>query len=90
MKKYPLDIEVWTGDQTAIFSRGHHDIAAFKSSAIPYQRDYEELWPNVEFAEPERQWWRVIPSGEGDGSTCVILAQPHSRGAYPVTTMEEK
>jgi len=86
MKNYPLSIYVHVGDEVSISSRGHHDLDAFKVAAKPY---LEELaLPDDYFSDPVHTWWRVIP--DGDEGCYIAIAKPHSRGAYPVTVIEEK
>jgi hypothetical protein len=84
MKIYPLDIDCVNYDQVSIFSKGHHDLALFNKLAKTYMADY----PHIEFTEPAHQWWRAVP--DGDEGMMICLAKPHSRGAWPVTTIEEK
>ncbi len=84
MKEYPLSIDVCTYDEISVSSRGHHDLALFTAAAKPYLEDY----PNKEFKEAVHEWHRVVPDGDGGG--LIVIAKPNSRGAYPVTTIDEK
>jgi hypothetical protein len=84
MKNYPLNIEVCAYDEVSIHSRGHHDFDVFNATAKPYLEDFQK----IQFNAPIHTWWRVIPDGE---EGCYIaIAKSHSRGAYPVTVIEQK
>jgi hypothetical protein len=83
MKNYPLDIEECVHDEVTIFSRGHHDFDAFIRAAALYICHHS----HIKFNKPAHEWWRVIPDGDGGGF--IVDAKPNSRGAYPVTALNE-
>lgn len=86
-KAYPLCVEVahCDDDRSFYYSKGHHSIGPF---AVGYKRytgdDLEDT------ASLSLIWWRVVPDSTGKYDMRFHEATPGSRGAFPVTILEEQ
>jgi len=86
MKVYPLRIEMTTetsNDPGGLFSRGHHDAAAFVAAITAEYGGLDGMTGQVETG-----YWRWVPCAPGGDvdMRCIETRQP-TRGAFPVTYM---
>lgn len=82
---YPLTIVNCSGDTECYMSKGHQDFKSFMDSMREY--GFDELG---DWSAPSHQWWRTVPDRSGEYNVVYVLAEPHSRGAFPVTVMERR
>lgn len=89
MKTYDLEVEElreFEGGHMGWWSKGHQDAGAF-IAWIP-----EEL-QKIDFASPEQyvrhEYWRCVPVGPGEKGVLFVKAKPNTRGAFPVTVIED-
>jgi len=82
-KSHPLDlICLYTDDCKVLMSKGHHTAAAFIAEC--------EAWhggPLTGWGKVRHVWQRNVPDASGEYTMLAIPAKPHSRGAYPATTI---
>jgi hypothetical protein len=80
---HPLDVEcLYDDNNKTLMSKGHHDSAAFTAAC--------EAWnggPMTGWGKVHHVWLRNTPDSSGDYEFRVWPAEPHTRGAYPATTM---
>jgi hypothetical protein len=87
MKTYDLRIEElheFEGGHIGWFSKGHHEPADFLTEASFEAGKTLDI--DVRFVRQE--WWRCVPAA-GEHFTYTVTAQPNTRGAFPVTVVED-
>lgn len=78
------------GDLMGYFARGHVDRYQFAQAANAFSgADSEWDRRHVRAAKVRHEWWRTVPIAGEPGFTQFLSAEPHSRGAYPVTVCDE-
>ena len=84
-KEYPLDVTLLNSDDcTTLMSKGHHEPVAFIKECEAWNGGPLEGWSGIKY-----EWGRTIPCRDGEYAFLMIPAVPHSRGAYPTTTVEK-
>lgn len=96
MKEYTLEIQElreFQGGHLGWYSKGHQEKAAFKDALVrgehisQHNADYfTEDGPITDYIRHE--WWRCVPV-PGEHFTCTFNAKPGTRGAFPVTVVED-
>lgn len=95
----PLDIqqffEVDGSEPLGFYAKGHYELSEFLAAIeLAYcssQYSFQELTGTpIDQVKVRHQWWRNVPVIENGvfQVTAFHPAQPHSRGAYPVTVWE--
>lgn len=86
MKPYPLRLEeltnMYNDEPMADYSKGHHDLAAFKQAVA----DHHGCRPE-ELYEAQHEWWRWVPTGRRDYKLRQQQAEAGDQGAFPVTVI---
>ena len=87
MKKprtYPLVIENIGDDTYKVMSKGHHPFDVFMEAAVA-------AYPRWGLGRPCHTWFRYTPQSDPDGygEGYYHEAEPHGRGAFPVTFVAE-
>ncbi len=83
--KHDYILSWYFGDTECYMSKGHQDFKSFMDSMREY--GFDELG---DWSAPSHQWWRTVPDRSGEYNVVYVLAEPHSRGAFPVTVMERR
>ena len=84
---YPLEIQElreFEGGHLGWFSKGHQDKMAFLFGVAEHAND--ALYIRSEQVRHEH--WRCVPV-TGEHFTCTHRAKPGTRGAFPVTVVED-
>ena len=87
MKTYPLDIielREFEGGHMGWWSKGHHNKMEFLFEAAEFSND--ALYIGIGYCRHE--WWRCVPI-PGERFICTVKAKPGTRGAFPVTVVED-
>lgn len=78
------------GDLMGYYARGHVDRYLFAQAANAFSgADTEWDRRHVRSAKVRHEWWRTVPMAGDPGFSQFLSAEPHSRGAYPVTVCDE-
>lgn len=89
MKTHPLAIEElseFEGGHMGWWSKGHHEPVDFLTEA-----SYEAgKILDIDVRYVRQEWWRCVPYGNADERwVLTIPAKPGTRGAFPVTVVED-
>ncbi len=90
MKQHPLEIHdfyEFEGPQIACYSKGHHDFEEFANAVRQHRNPASFEWMRDRaFETPRREFWRFVPfSDPSYQKGFQDIAQPGTRGAFPVT-----
>lgn len=85
--RYTLDVVDCGGNGDRCYmSKGHHEATDFLREC-----ENDNGRPLDGWCAPVHAWWRAVPDPQyEDGASRYVDAQPHSRGAFPVTYTEPK
>jgi hypothetical protein len=82
-RSYPLKVEcLHTDDTKTLMSKGHQDPAEFMAACEEWNGGPLQGWGKVRHG-----WGRTVPDRTGEYKFLMLSAKPHSRGAYPITTV---
>ncbi len=87
MKTHILEIKElreFEGGHLGWFSKGHQDPIAFLFAVVENWDDRLE----VHSSQVRHEYWRCVPVA-GEHFTCTHRAKPGTRGAFPVTVVED-
>lgn len=81
------------GGLMGYWAKGHHDLFAFAEAVNEhtgadwlYDTRYVVIFRPLSGPQPVRhEWWRAVPMSGEPGHSVYHSAEPHSRGAFPVT-----
>lgn len=90
MKTYTLDIQElreYQGGHLGWFSKGHQDKNEFVMEIVTnHDTTIPDLGPLEQ--RTRHEYWRCVPAGD-DGFTFTRPTSPGTRGAFPVTVVED-
>lgn len=85
---HPLEIQElreFEGGHLGWYSKGHHEATDFLTEASFEASTILDI--DVRFVRQE--YWRCVPAGRGLRGVCTVTARPGTRGAFPVTVVED-